>query len=162
MKDALLPEYDHEMGTARRMLERVPDNRLDWQPHDKSMTLGRLATHLAELPGWTRAVLESSEFDMAGEYTPGVKTTRQEILALFDESVAAARALIAARSDGELMAPWTLKKSGHELFTLPKMAVLRGMLLNHLIHHRGQLSVYLRLNDIAVPAIYGPSADEGL
>jgi len=162
IKDALLPEFDHEMGTTRKLLERVPDDNLAWKPHVKSMTLGRLATHLAELPGWVQSVIRDGAFDIkAGEHTPRALGTRSEILALFDEKVAAARALIASMGDGEMMATWTLKREGHDLFTLPKAAVLRSFLMNHMIHHRGQLSVFLRLRDVPIPPIYGPSADEG-
>jgi len=161
IRDALLPEFDHEMGTTRRLLERVPDDTLTWKPHARSMTLGRLATHLAELPGWAQTVIRDGVFDIKpGEYTPRALGTRAEILALFDEKVAAARALIASMGDGEMMATWTLRSDGHDVFTLPKAAVLRSFLMNHVIHHRGQLSVFLRLRDVPIPPIYGPSADE--
>ena len=160
--DALLPEFDHEMGTTRRLLERVPDAHLTWTPHDKSMSFGRLASHLAEIPGWVNGLLNQSSFNMrANEYHPVSYASRAEILSAFDANVAAARANIASKSDGELMSPWTLKREGHDLFTVPKVGVLRSFLLNHVIHHRGQLSVYLRLNNVAVPPMYGPSADEG-
>jgi uncharacterized damage-inducible protein DinB len=162
IKDALLTEFDREMGTTRKLLERVPDDTLTWKPHARSMTLGRLATHLAELPGWAQTVIRDGGFEIRpGEYTPRVLGTRAEILALFDEKVAAARALIASMGDGEMMDTWTLKSEGRDVFTLPKAAVLRSFLMNHVIHHRGQLSVFLRLRDVPVPPIYGPSADEG-
>ncbi len=162
IKDALLPEFDHEMGTTRRVLERVPDDKMVWKPHQKSMSLGRLATHLAEVPGWVAGIVQESSFNMeSGKYVPAELKTREEILSLFDKNVANARGQIASRTDAEFMAPWTLKRDGHDMFTLPKAGVFRSFLLNHLIHHRGQLSVYLRLNDVAVPSIYGPSADEG-
>jgi uncharacterized damage-inducible protein DinB len=161
IRDALLPEFDHEMGTTRRLLERVPDETLTWKPHARSMTLGRLATHLAELPGWARTVIRDDFFDIKpGEYTPTSLGARAEILALFDQNVSAARALIASMGDGEMMATWTLRSDGRDVFTLPKAAALRSFLMNHLIHHRGQLSVFLRLQDVPVPPIYGPSADE--
>lgn len=162
IKDALLPEFDHEMGTTRRLLERLPDDKLAWRPHARSMTLGRLATHLAELPSWTQTVIKDSVFEMEpGEHKPGELGTRAEILALFDEKVSAARALIQSTGDGEMMAPWTFRSEGHDLFTLPKAAVLRSFVMNHAVHHRGQLSVFLRLQDVPIPPIYGPSADEG-
>lgn len=161
MKDALLPEFDHEMGMTRTLLERVPDDRLAWKPHERSMTLARLATHLAEVPGWVGTMLNESAFDTGGLRPPPRESgSRHEILDLFDRNVAAARETIVGKSDAELMAPWTLKRDGRDLFTVPKVALLRSFLLSHVIHHRGQLSVYLRLNEVSVPAIYGPSADE--
>lgn len=158
--DALLPEYDRETGTTRRLLERIPDDKLDWAPHRKSMTLRRLASHLAQLPAWGARIIGQQEFDLSGPVQPFECASREEILRTYDQNVKVARASIAGKTDAELMAPWTLKKEGHEVFTVPKLSVLRSFLINHLIHHRGQLSVYLRLNDVPLPSIYGPSADE--
>jgi uncharacterized damage-inducible protein DinB len=158
--DALLPEYDRETGTTRRLLERLPDDRLAWAPHARSMTLGRLASHLAEIPAWGGRIVDEREFDVRGPAAPFEGASRDAILRLFDQNVARARGAIASKTDAELLAAWTFKRDGHEVFTVPKITVLRNFLINHLIHHRGQLSVYLRLNDVAVPAIYGPSADE--
>lgn len=161
MIDALLPEYDHEMATTRKLLERVPDDRLAWRPHERSMSLGRLAMHVAELPLWVEMALEHDGFDMEpGSYVPRSASSRQELLAAFDKAVKGARALIAGRSDAEMLAPWTLRQAGEAVFTLPKSGVIRSWVLNHMVHHRGQLSVYLRLNDVPLPSIYGPSADE--
>jgi len=161
MKDALLPEFDHEMGTTRRLLERVPEDRLGWQPHQKSMTLGRLATHVAEIPHWAQTIIKDSVFDFKpGEFVPRTVASRAELLKTFDDSAAAARALIAAAGDGELMATWTMKSGGQEVLSMPKAACWRRFVMNHLIHHRGQLSVYLRENNVPIPPIYGPSADE--
>jgi uncharacterized damage-inducible protein DinB len=161
IKDALLPEYDHETGTTRRLLERVPDDRLSWKPHDKSMTLGRLATHLAEMPGWGTMTVTQTEIDFKpGDYKPRTAESREEILKIFDDSVAAFRKVLADVSDGELMLTWTMKNDGKPVFSAPRVSVLRSFVMNHMIHHRGQLSVYLRLNDVALPSIYGPSADE--
>lgn len=161
IKDGLLAEYDHEMGTTRRLLDRLPDDRLSWKPHEKSMTLGGLATHLANLPFWGDAILNQSSFDLA-DAPPNLqaKTSRGDVLAHFDERVKATRAWL-EKTDAELMAPWTLKRGGHQMFTMPRIAAFRSFVLSHSIHHRGQLSVYLRLNEVPVPAIYGPSADEG-
>jgi uncharacterized damage-inducible protein DinB len=160
IKDALLPEYDHETGTTRRLLERVPADRLAWKPHEKSMTLGRLATHVAELPAWGKMTLDRTEFNIEGPYQPATGNTPAEILALFDENVAATRKKLQEAGDGELMAMWTLKSEGKEVFSMPRIGVLRTMVMNHMIHHRGQLSVYLRENDVPLPPIYGPTADE--
>ena len=161
--DILLPEFDRETGTTRRLLERVPDTAFDWKPHDRSMTLGGLAAHLANLPAWTGNVMNQAWFDLAAspdDTTPPPANTA-ELLSRFDENVRAARALLVDRIDGELNEPWTLKRGKQDLFTLPRIGILRYFVLNHLIHHRGQLSVYLRLHDVPIPAIYGPSADEG-
>ncbi|HTM05305.1 MAG TPA: DinB family protein [Vicinamibacterales bacterium] len=159
--DALLPEFDHEISTTRKLLERVPDDKLSWTPHPKSMSLARLATHLATLPWWGEMTLTQSEFDTAGVPTPADAASRAELLSRFDTNAAKTRAALADRSDAELMAPWSLKRSGQTIFSMPKAAVWRSFVLSHLVHHRGQLSVYLRLLDVSVPSIYGPSADEG-
>jgi uncharacterized damage-inducible protein DinB len=158
LKDTLLPEFDHEMAVTRRLLERVPFADAGWKPHPKSMSLGELASHLADIPGWTSVLLRSSGFDMdgAGGGGPKQQPTHEALLAAFDANVRSARDLIADTSDAQFMEPWTLRGGGQEIFTQPKVGVLRGWL----IHHRGQLSVYLRLRDVPVPAIYGPSADE--
>jgi len=162
---SLLPEYDNEMATTRRVLERLPEDRMEWLPHAKSMPLGRLATHLAELPGWGSVTLREDSFDISppggSGYVPATLNTRAEILELFDKNVASTRAIIESTDDEKFLQPWTFLKEGQQIFTLPRIAVLRTMLLNHVIHHRGQFSVYLRLNDVPVPSIYGPTADEG-
>jgi uncharacterized damage-inducible protein DinB len=159
--DALLPEFDHEMAVTRKVLERVNDAQFGWQPHEKSMTLGRLATHVAEVPRWGRTILTEPEFNMvAGEYAPATAGTTAEVLQLFDGEVQAIRALLGARTDDELLSTWTFKQNGQELFGMPRAAAWRSWVMNHLIHHRGQLSVYLRQTGSKVPGIYGPSADE--
>jgi uncharacterized damage-inducible protein DinB len=157
---ALVPEFDAEMATTRRTLERVPDDKLGWKPHEKSMSLGRLASHIAEMPSWGAVGLNMDVLDMAN-YKPWEGASRAEILAVFDKNVAEARAAMAAASDEKYMQNWSLSMGGKTLMTMPKIAVVRSFMLNHVIHHRGQFSVYLRMNDIAVPSIYGPSADEG-
>src|SRR5262245_25036288 len=160
LSQALLPEFDQEMATTRKLLERVPDDRADWKPHDKSMALGRLATHVAEIPRFVHVIVNDDGLDLGSRYAPKNLATRQEILDLFDESVRAAREQIGNADNEALMQHWTLRKGEHVVFTLPRAAVLRAMVFSHIIHHRGQLSVYLRLNDVPVPSIYGPSADE--
>ena len=163
IKDALLPEFDHEMATTRRLLERVPDAEFGWKPHDKSMTLGRLAAHIANLPYWGSLTLETTVFDLDSLPPDSQRQLAESAAALvkeFDAKVAAARAKIATATDAELLAAWTLKKGGQEMFNMPRISALRSFVMNHLIHHRGQLSVYLRLRNVPLPSIYGPTADE--
>ena len=164
LSDSLLPEFDHEMANTRKTLERVPMDKPDWKPHAKSMAMGGLATHLSNIPTWVNYTIGQDSLDLApgGEPLPQaeiVKST-EELLSAFDENIAKARAAIAGAADAELFKPWTLMSNGQTILTMPKIAVLRSFVMNHLIHHRAQLGVYLRLNDIAVPSIYGPSADE--
>lgn len=158
--DALLPEFDRETAGTRTVLERVPDDRLEWHPHPKSYSLGQLATHIANLPTWMTTTLTSAELDLTGTGTIAALPSRRDAVAAFDANTAAARAALAGRTDPELLATWSLKRDGRTLFTMPKTAVLRFFVLNHLIHHRAQLGVYLRLLDVPLPALYGPSADE--
>ena len=161
--ETLLPEFDREMGVTRRLLERVPDGKFDWQPHAKSMTLGRLVEHLAELPWWGTSTIQKDGIDGAANARPAgyepPKTT-QAVLAMFDGHVVEARKALAGRTDAELAAPWTLRVGDKQIFSMPKAAVLRGFVISHLIHHRGQLTVYLRMLDVPLPSVYGPSADE--
>ena len=163
LANALLPEFDNEMANTRKTLERVPDEKFDWKPHQKSTPMGGLVTHLANLPSWGSLAVGSDSFDMAPGGVP-VRTTpcnsTQEALETFDKNVTAAREAIAGASDEELFRPWALLAGGNTLLTMPKIAVLRNFVMNHTIHHRAQLGVYLRLNDLPVPSIYGPSADE--
>ena len=161
MSQTLLPEFDNEMKLTRKTLERVPDDKFDWKPHTKSMTLGRLAGHLAELPGFGASVITTDgiNFDK-GEYKAAVVKNRAEILELFDKNVATTREAIVGATDDHLRQPWHLIYQEKKIFEAPRTAALRAMAMNHIVHHRGQLTVYLRLNDIAVPSIYGPSADE--
>ena len=159
--DALLPEFDHEMTVTRKLLERVPDDKFGWKPHPKSMPLGQLAQHVATIPLWGSMTLTLSELDLGSGPPPPVMTSRAELLAAFDANVAATRAALAGRADAELMVPWTLKNSGQAIFTMPRAMVWRGFVVSHLIHHRAQLSVYLSMNDVPIPSMYGPSADEG-
>ncbi|MGA3186966.1 MAG: DinB family protein [Bryobacteraceae bacterium] len=161
MSQALLPEFDNEMKFTRKALERVPDDKFDWKPHEKSMTMGRLATHLAELPGFAAAIIQTDELNFdKREYKPASATNRAGILEIFDKAAAEAHEAIAGATDDHLRKSWSMIYKEKKLFDAPRAAALRGMAMNHIIHHRGQLTVYLRLNDVAVPAIYGPSADE--
>ena len=162
IRETLLTEFDHELATTRRLLERLPNGEaaLAWKPHPKSMSLGGLSTHLANIPTWTNAIMDQTFYDLSDEPHVDERRTRADVLAHFDQSATAARKAI-DKTDAEFAAMWTLKRSGQEVFSMPRTAVFRSFVFNHLIHHRGQLSVYLRLNDIPVPPIYGPSADEG-
>jgi len=161
---ALLPEFDQEMAKTRITLERTPADRFSWKPHDRSFSFMELANHLARLPGWGAATLRTESIDLdpeKGEFVPPPPAeTLEGVLAGFDHNVADFRNALAEASDEDLMAPWTLYQGGQRLFTLPRLAAVRGMILNHIIHHRGQFTLYLRLNDLPIPALYGPSADE--
>ena len=160
--DSLLPEFDREMGLTRRALERVPDGQFEWRPHPTSVTLGRLAEHLTEMPMWASTTMAQRELDAttqrAQDYRP--PATRAAVLAQFDAGYKAARNQLVNKTDAEFGAPWTLKNGGKEVFTAPKGTVMRNFVLNHMIHHRGQLVVYLRMLGVPVPSIYGPSGDE--
>ena len=164
MSQALLPEFDQEMAKTRKMLERVPMDRFDWKPHEKSFSMGELANHVARLPGWGKETMVTESMDLAPEGgelpMPPVVRTVEDLLSAFDRNQAGFRQAVADASDDAFMASWTLSRSGEPLFTLPRVAVIRSMILNHLIHHRAQLGLYLRLNDVPVPAVSGPSADE--
>jgi uncharacterized damage-inducible protein DinB len=161
--DILLVEFDREAGLTRHVLERLPGDRFDWQPHPRSRTLGQLALHLAELPRWGASVAAGTEFDLeqipaAGAATP---PALGDLLTLFATNVSEARRAVASRTDAELLAPWTLRRGGEEVFTVPRLMAIRTVLLQHATHHRGQLTVYLRLLDVPLPPLYGPTADEG-
>ena len=165
MNQALLGEFDQEMANTRKTLERVPDSKLDWRPHPKSGTMAWLAGHVANLPSWINIIFDQDSLDLepggvAPTPPPPPKSSR-EILEMFEKNLAAGRKALAGVSDEHLMKPWTLLKNGKTVLTMPRIAVLRGFIMNHMIHHRAQLCVYLRLNDVPVPALYGPSADEG-
>lgn len=161
---SLLLEFDHEMATTRTLLERVPEDRAAWKPHPRSTALGDLAAHIANVPSMAPRVIGMTEIDMnppgGPAFTPPRFTSTADLLATFDEHVRQAREAIADIQDGDLGVPWSLKNAGQTIFAMPRIAVLRSFMMNHLIHHRGQLSVYLRLNDVPLPSIYGPTADE--
>jgi uncharacterized damage-inducible protein DinB len=161
----MLGEFDQEMQNTRKTLERCPDEKWNWKPHEKSGTVGWLAGHIATMPGWTAVTLTTDHLDYAPVdgpvYQPPKTDNRKELLAVFDKNVTEARVALAGVSDAEIMKPWKLLAGGKEIFTLPRVACLRGMIFNHIIHHRAQLTVYYRLLGIPVPGLYGPSADEG-
>ncbi|MEJ7810749.1 MAG: DinB family protein [Gemmatimonadaceae bacterium] len=163
--DLLLPEFDNEIAVTRRVLERVPDDRGEWKPHQKSFPMAHLAQLVARLPGWATIMMERTELDIAptsGPKFPGYSIERTAaLLAEFDRNAAAGRAAIARTGDADFEVPWTLKRAGVDVVTLSRYQMLRSMVLNHLVHHRAQLGVYLRLADVAVPQMYGPTADEG-
>ncbi len=163
IKDSMVPEFDYEMAITRKLLERIPEQHADWKPHPRSMSLGQLGAHLAQLPMWGLITMKETELDMnppdGPVYALPDYSSTAANLQVFDENVKSAREALAG-SDQDYMVPWTLKSAGETLFTLPRVAVVRTWVINHVIHHRGQLAVYLRLQDVPVPSIYGPSADE--
>ena len=164
ISQSLLPEFDMEMANTRKMLERVPEANLDFTPHPKSMNLSRLAGHVAEIPLWGVMTLAQDELDMrpAGiaAFESHKLTSKVASLAFFDENVGKARALLADTSDADMMRTWSLKDNGKTVLAFPKVAVMRSFVMNHIIHHRAQLGVYLRMNNVAIPGMYGPSGDE--
>jgi uncharacterized damage-inducible protein DinB len=161
MTELFLAELEREAAPTRRVLERVPEGRYDWKPHEKSMTLGYLAELVARLPSWCANAIKRDELDLAtAEKVPPLRTSRELVQAL-DESVAQAREALANTTDEHLLKPWRLLVAGRVVSEDPRHIVLRDAVFNHLAHHRGQLTVYLRLNGAPVPSIYGPSADEG-
>lgn len=165
ISEALLSEFDQEMANTRKTLERVPDGKFDWKPHQKSGAMGWLAGHIANIPDWMVETIEKDGFDMAPNgvpmQPPPPPKSKKELLELFDKHVAKARKALAGASDPDLLKQWSFLNNGQVLFSMPRIACLRTWVMNHVIHHRAQLGVYLRLNNIPVPAIYGPSADEG-
>ena len=165
LSQAFLPEFDAEFANTRKTIERVPDDKLAWKPHSKSFSMGELAIHLAEAPAWGTAVLSQDSFDVAppggAAYERPKLGSRKEILDMFDKNLSQTRAVLAGISDEQFLKPWSLLKGGQTMMTMPRLAVFRSFVMNHNVHHRAQLGVYLRLNDLPVPSIYGPSADEG-
>ena len=168
LSEEILREIDSEMASTRKTLERIPEDNLTWKPHEKSMILGRLAAHLAELPGMGVRIIQTDEFDLSkrpqGNMAPKplVAESQKHVVELFDKNVAATRAAIAGASNADLQANWTIRFGEKKIFEGPRIGALRRMMLNHMIHHRAQLGVYLRINNVPVPSVYGPSADEGL
>jgi uncharacterized damage-inducible protein DinB len=161
INQALIGELEHEAATSRKILERIPESAWGWKPHDKSMDMKQLATHVTEMWGWTKAAIDHPELDFAATpYEQYDAKSTQDLLDFHDKTVAEAKEALGRATDDVMMQPWSLRKGEDIYFTMPKVQVLRAMVFNHIIHHRGQLSVYLRENDIPVPSIYGPSADE--
>jgi uncharacterized damage-inducible protein DinB len=162
---SLLPEFDQEMAGTRKTLERIPADKFEWRPHEKSFTMIALATHIANMCNWGALTMKEPTFDVqpvgAEPYKEEPAASVEALLAMFDRGVAQFRAGLAGASDAEMMADWSLLRGGAPIFTMPRVACLRGMILNHIVHHRAQLCVYLRMNEVPVPALYGPSADEG-
>ncbi len=156
----LIPEFDEEMANTRKVLERVPDDRLDFKPHEKSWPVLTLAGHVANLPGWTPVTLTATELDLDQPWKQKDPTNRAELLAVFDKHVAEGRAVLEKTSADDMQMDWTLKSGDEVWFTLPRAAVYRSFVMSHLIHHRAQLTIYLRLLDVPVPGMYGPSADD--
>lgn len=162
--DTILPEFDHEMASTRKVLERVPDDKWNWRGHPKSNTIGWNANHLAEMVGWVGDIFRGPAFDVAPPDGPRYQSpslaTRDEVLELFDRNLAAARDAITNATDQDVAQTWSLMKAGQPIFTMPRSMVMRAFIINHVVHHRAILTVYLRLNDIPVPGLYGPSGDE--
>lgn len=163
---SILPEFEMEMANTRKTLERIPSDKFDYKPHEKSMTMIGLATHITNMIGWGTTTLTQDEFDVQPPGAPPYKeepaSSVASLLEKFDQGIVACHAALVATSDEAMTKPWSLLSGGNVIFTQPRGGVFRGMILNHLIHHRAQLSVYLRMNDVSVPALYGPSADEGI
>jgi len=161
LKDGLIAELKHESASTKKMLERVPYDKADWKPHEKSMTLGRLAVHVAEIPHWISNVINIDEFDFEKHYTSNTANSQEELLKVYQDNLDKAIADLEKMEPDDFMKMWTVKKGEQVYFNMPKVVAMRGWCFSHLIHHRGQLSVYLRLLDVPVPGMYGPTADEG-
>ncbi len=157
--DSILLEMEQEAQATRRLLERVPENKLSWRPHPKSFSLGQLALHIAQMPGGVSMMATQDVFDYPQFQQPEAKS-RAELLQTFNQGLARAKEILSAMNDQKLLATWTLRKNGKVLMAVPRLGLLRTILLNHQYHHRGQLCVYLRLLNVPVPSVYGPSADE--
>ena len=161
IRDSLLPDFDQEMAATRGVLCCVPDPLLSWKPHPKSFSMGELASHIARIPRWGETILDRDFYDVAqGTARPYEESPRTIVIATFDGHVSSVRRRLIERTDAELLAPWSLKKGAHTLMTMPRLTAIRRYVLHHIIHHRGQLTVYLRLQDVALPALYGASADQ--
>jgi uncharacterized damage-inducible protein DinB len=160
LKDAFIAELKHESGLTKKMLERVPFDKQDWKPHDKSMSLGKLATHVADIPHWISSIIHIDEFNFQKDYKPFNASTSEEMLVVYQNTLDKAIADLENMSDEDFKKSWTVKNGDQVMFSMPKIVAMRGWAFSHMIHHRGQLSVYLRLLDVPVPGMYGPTADE--
>lgn len=160
LANALIGELKQEATTTRKCLERIPAEKFDFKPHEKSMSMGQLAVHVAEMIGWATVTVKQDQLDFSTDYRPFEPKSTEELVAFHDKHVEEAIDALKNTSDEAMMEPWTLRNGEQVYFTMPRIQVLRGMVFNHIVHHRGQLSVYLRMNDIPVPGLYGPSADE--
>lgn len=159
ISEILLPEFDQEMTNTRAILECVPEDKFAWKPHEKSMTMGRLASHVAEMPQWAVFTINQDTLELTPDTKPFSAATKHELMDAFSDNISAARAAIAGATDEKLAKAWTLIYGGKTVLSMPRAAILRTMVMSHIIHHRAQLGVYLRLNDIPIPGMYGPSAD---
>lgn len=163
--EMIMPEFDQEMANTRKTLERVPEEKFAWKPHEKSYSLVELATHVADIPGWTAKAFGQDELDVSPPGAPPYRLedakSREQLMADFEKNVTSARDALEAASDERWQGQWTLLAGGRKILTQPRTKIMRDFVMNHLIHHRAQLGVYLRLLDVPVPATYGPSADEG-
>ena len=164
LKETVLSEFDDEVALTRRLLDRLPDAAFAWRPHERSMSLGGLASHVAQIPHWGTSILEHDGYDLTqrGAGAPLEQRSRTEVVETFDRHTAEVRRTLVARTDAELTTPWSLTSDGRLVMSLPRVSALRRFLLNHLVHHRGQLTVYLRMHNVPLPPLYGPSADEGM
>jgi uncharacterized damage-inducible protein DinB len=161
LSDVMVQEFLHESQTTKRLLERLPEDKISWKPHEKSMPMSRLATHITEIPQWAEVIVNQDNLDMASvDFKPVMLESRQEILDSLQKNLDKFAEVLEGKDDEHLMASWKLKEGDKVLIDLPRAAAIRGFIISHVIHHRGQLSVYLRENDVPVPSIYGPSADE--
>jgi len=160
VRESLLPEFDHETTMTRVVLERLPEAAFEWRPHPKSYTLGGLATHLAQIPHWGTSILTKDFYDLASSTTREPLTSLQAVLDTFDGHVREVRSALVGLTDGQLLQPWVLRRAEKIVLSMPRVSALRGFVVRHLVHHRGQMTVYLRLNGVPLPPLYGPTADE--
>jgi len=160
VRESLLPEFDHETTMTRVVLERLPEGAFEWRPHPKSYTLGGLATHLAQIPHWGTSILTKDFYDLASSTTREPLTSLKAVLETFDGHVREVRSALVELTDGQLLQPWALRRAEKIILSMPRVSALRGFVVRHLVHHRGQMTVYLRLNGVPLPPLYGPTADE--